>query len=1036
MNERPVRLVTAVARYDGHDASIQALNTALLSSRIPVEIIYLGFHVSAEQICTAAAQEDAHGIAVASYNGGHMHFFTHLLDQLEKNNLSDIKVFGGGGATISPDEAIELQTAGVEAIYGSGLSLEEVSNDILERLVNSRTPSACSTLSPLPRMLTMVTESFGEDKAGYDPQGPVFDQVTADPPKGKTLLVTGDGGAGKSTIIDELVSRFLESFPRMNIGILANDPTTVHGLGQSALLADRLRMNSVYDPRVFMRSIATGSGYTAISPALPSMLELCRRAEFDLIVVETPGVGQTGIDPKPLKPDLSICVKTKEYGSSLQLVKEQMLQDVDLVVLNKIDIGGSETALYDLQNLLHQIGSRPDPPIGVLAKLHRDQGMDHLFENICIKLGYTKDKTTEPVDIFSHAKRGEIVPHGRRNYLAEIVRCVREYDDWANEQVSLLRKDPENFSQLDRTCREMLNDWPALYKRLSGEDDAYSQEARVTTVNDFQLPRIGLPDPEDRPEVLRFLLEEGLPGSFPFATGIHPYRLVSAHGTTRQFAGLRGPEETNRRLHYLSRGFPNPRLSIAFDGITLYGEDSDQDPGSRGKIGEGGVAVDSYEDMKQILKGFDIDKISTSMTINGPAPIILAMYFIAALETVEEQTEKERGRALTTSEKRELQQNTFAGLRGTVQADILKEVQAQNECIFQTDFAMRMLADVQQYFVDHDISSFYSLSISGYHIGEAGATPAQELAFTLANGFTYVEYFLNRNMAINDFASSLSFFFRVSHEAEWLAYGPVCRKIWAIAMRDRYGADSRSQRFKFHTQTSGRALQAAEWDTLNPIRQTYHAYLGLLNNTNSLHVDSADEPMTTPTEKYVRQAAMIPNYLQEEAEAFAIQNLLSGSYAFRATARKLQAAILEEFERLDQLGGVAAATELGYQRKSIAESSARYELARSYREEGEPARKIIGFNAYLQPENGVEMTPPEHEVIRPTEQDQHQRITAVHHFREKNREEAQLYLRRLEEVASGEGNIFAELLRTVRYATLGQITDTLARVGGRFRKLV
>lgn len=1035
MKNSPIRILTAVARYDGHDASVQALNSSLLRSETPVEIIYLGFHVSVEQICTAAVQEDVDGIAVASYNGGHMQFFVHLLDQLKAKGLDDVLIFGGGGATISKDEAAELEAAGVAAIYGPEISLEEASMDMIERLrMRSSTPSY-SILSSFPQLLSMVEQGYRDGEMVTGTDRTVFNQVTARPTKGKTIVVTGDGGAGKSTIIDELTSRYLEVFPDMQVAILANDPTTAHKSGQSALLADRVRMNSVYNPRVFMRSLSTGSGYTSISPALPDMLEICRREDFDLIVVETPGVGQTGIDSRPLKPDLSLCVKTKEYGSSLQLAKEQMLQDVDLVVLNKIDIAGSEAALQDLESLLHQI-SKPDPPIGVLAKLHKDQGMDYLFETICKKLGFQEEVTTRPVNIFTHAKHGEIVPHGRRNYLAEIVRSVKEYDLWAKEQISLLRKDPENFEQLDHTCRSMLESWPATYKRLSGEGEGQSQDAQSITANGFSLPRIALPESNDNVETLRFLLEEGLPGDFPFATGIYPYRLSSAGQTTRQFAGLRGPEETNARLHFLSRGISNPRLSIAFDGITLYGEDSDKDPGSRGKIGEGGVAVDSYEDMKIILKGFDIGKISTSMTINGPAPVILAMYFVAALEIEEERTAKEWGRGLTPSEKQQLQQKTYAALKGTVQADILKEVQAQNECIFQTDFAMRMVGDVQRYFIDHDISSFYSLSISGYHIGEAGATPAQELAFTLANGFTYVEYFLNRNMAVNDFSSSLSFFFRVSHEAEWLAYGPVCRKIWAIAMRDRYGANKRSQRFKFHTQTSGRALQAQEWDTINPIRQTYHAYLGLLNNTNSLHVDSADEPMTTPTEKYVRQAAMIPNYLQEEAEAFAIQNLLSGSYAFRATARQLQSAIVREFERIDQLGGVVAATELGYQRRSIAESSARYELARSYRNGESPVRKIIGFNTYLQSVDGQDQIPSVHELIRPGEQDWQKKIAATRTFREKNREKTQQYLQRLEEVATGDGNVFAEMLHTVQYATLGQITNSLAKVGGRFRKVV
>jgi methylmalonyl-CoA mutase len=550
---------------------------------------------------------------------------------------------------------------------------------------------------------------------------------------------------------------------------------------------------------------------------------------------------------------------------------------------------------------------------------------------------------------------------------------------------------------------------------------------------------VALPDPEDRAEALRFLLEEGLPGRFPFATGCFPYRPVSAGETTRQFAGLRGAQETNRRLHLLAQGVAKPRLSIAFDGITLYGADSDEDPGSVGKIGEGGVAIDSWEDLKLVLQGFRIPDISTSMTINGPAPVMLAMYFVAAQELELERVEQEQGRRLSEAERGELGRRTLAELRGTLQADILKEVQAQNENIFQPDFAIKVLGDIQEWFIANGVRKFYSLSISGYHIGEAGATPAQEIAFTLANGFTYLENFLARGMRVDDFAPSLSFFFRVSHEAEWLAYGAVCRKIWAIALRDVYGAAERSQLFKFHTQTSGRALQAEEWDTLNPLRICYHALLGLLANSNSLHVDSADEPMTTPGEKWVRQAAMVPNFLREEAEGFLIQNLLSGSYAFRALMTRLQAQVLEEFDRLDQLGGVLPATELGYQRRVIAESSARYEEQRRRPRPGqqeEPRRRIVGYNAHELAEGHPGKYPPVVELVRPGAADFERQLARLREFKERHREDAPVYLARLKEVALAEGNVFGELLETVRHASLGQITRTLAEVGGRYRKMV
>ena len=492
-------------------------------------------------------------------------------------------------------------------------------------------------------------------------------------------------------------------------------------------------------------------------------------------------------------------------------------------------------------------------------------------------------------------------------------------------------------------------------------------------------------------------------------------------------------------MHLLAQGVAKPRLSIAFDGITLYGADSDEDPGSIGKIGEGGVSIDTWEDMKLVLKGFNIPDISTSMTINGPAPVILAMYFVAAQESELERAERENGAPLSDGERQELNRRTLGMLRGTVQADILKEVQAQNENIFQPEFAIRLLGDIQQWFIDNKVEKFYSMSISGYHIGEAGASPVQELAFTLSNGFTYVENFRARGMAVDDFAPSLSFFFKVSHEAEWLAYGAVCRRIWAIAMRDVYRAGESAQRLKFHTQTSGRALQAEEWDTLNPVRLTYHALLGLLANANSLHVDSADEPMTTPGEKWVRQATMIPNFLREEAEGFIIQNLLSGSYAFRALVKEVQARVLEEFDRIDRLGGVGPATERGYHRRCIAENSAGYERQRrrmTEERDPQPLRRIIGYNSYELPDGHPDKYPPVAEVVRPGPADRERQLARVRDFRERHREDAPVYLARLKDVALRGGNVFGELLETVRHATLGQITKTLAEVGGRYRKMV
>jgi methylmalonyl-CoA mutase len=1038
MAERPLRIVTAVASYDGHDASVLALNRALLAGTRSVEVIYLGYNMSCEKIAGAALQEGADAVAISSYNGGHLQFFPHLIKLLQQKGLSGTLVFAGGGGTIHPGDAATLEAAGVAKVYGPGWPLDVIAADIAERIAARPDMPVPEGFSPAPdalsRSLTHVQYGQPGSPPDTDP-GPT--QKSATP--ARIVVVAGDGGSGKSTLIDELVRRFLETFPKRQLAILANDPTTRSGQAASALLADRVRMNHIYDQRVWLRSVATGSPYVPLCPALPQLLEIFSRAGFDLLLVETPGTGQTGFDLSALRADLLLYVKTREFGSALQLQKDQLLRDADLVVLNKADLEGAEVACNELRAVLAGQG-RSQGLFPITAKIARDPGLDRLFAEFCRRLGWPVPDLSEVSglpDIFAYARRNILVPHRRRSYLAQIAERVRSYDRWVAEQVQHLRRHPDNPVGLDPVCVRLLEEWPKQWQELSRQAaKRLGQDPLVETPNGLRLPRVALPDPEDRAEALRFLLEEGLPGQFPFATGVHPYRPLTAGETTRQFAGLRGPEETNRRLHFLARGVPRPRLSIAFDGITLYGADSDDDPGSIGKIGEGGVAIDSWEDMRLLLEGFDISAISTSMTINGPAPVILAMYFVAALEIERERVEAAQGRSLGNAEIDTLRRRTLGELRGTVQADILKEVQAQNESIFQPDFAIRLLGDVQQWFIDHGVKKFYSLSISGYHIGEAGASPVQELAFTLANGFTYVENFLSRGMAIDAVAPSLSFFFRISHEAEWLAYGAVCRKIWAIALRDIYGGGERAQHFKFHTQTSGRALQAEEWDTLNPVRQTYHALLGLLANSNSLHVDSADEPMTTPAEKWVRQATMIPNYLREEAEGFMVQNLLSGSYAFRYLMREVQAGVLAEFDRLDQLGGVGPATEMGYQRRCIAEQSSRYEQERSQRPGQPPRRRVIGFNVHELAEGHPDKYPPVAELVRPGPADWERQIARVRDFKERHREDAPVSLERLKQVARNEGNVFGELLETVRHATLGQITRTLADVGGRYRKMV
>jgi isobutyryl-CoA mutase len=1042
--ERPLRILTAVAAFDGHDASILALNRALLAAGRPVELIYLGFNMTGEKIADAALQEGADALAVSSYNGGHLQFFPHLVQRLTDKGMGGVPVFGGGGGTILPEDAEKLEQSGVERIYGTGWGLEAIAADLIERALSRRergeaAPDPASWGDDLGNPVQLSRVLTVSEALPAEAFSALADALDKRKRGAKVVAIAGDGGSGKSTLIDELVRNFTESFPAKRLAILANDPSLSTGQATTAFLADRVRMNCIYDDRVWLRSVATGSAYAPLSPSLPQMVALLSKAGFDLVLIETPGTGQTGLDLAALQADLLIYVKTREYGTAIQLQKDQLLRDAHLVVLNKVDLEGAEAAYAELRGVLAEMG-KEHSIFPTTSKAVRDPGTRRLFAAICENLGWPSPAVSGAFDIFTYAKKNALVPHRRRAYLAEISEKVRSYDRFVEGELQKIRANPSEVEKLDERSQRALREWPAKWQELSAKAAAQlGMEPYSETPNGLKLSRVALPDPEDRPESLRFLLQEGLPGQFPYLTGIYPYRTMSAGETTRQFAGLRGPEETNRRLHFLAHGVAKPRLSIAFDGITLYGGDSDDDPGSIGKIGEGGVAIDSWEDMKLLLDGFSIPDISTSMTINGPAPTVLAMYFVAAMEIERERAEKERGRPLSEGERTEFDRQILKNLRGTVQADVLKEIQAQNENIFQPEFAIRLLGDVQQWFIDNGVDKFYSLSISGYHIGEAGATPVQELAFTLSNGFTYVENFLARGMAIDQFAPSLSFFFRVSHEAEWLAYGAVCRKIWAIALRDVYGAGERAQKFKFHTQTSGRALQAQEWDTLNPIRQTYHALLGLLANTNSLHVDSADEPMTTPAEKWVRQATMISNYLREEAEGFMIQNLLSGSYAFRALVKEVQAQVLDEFDRLDQLGGVGPATELGYQRRCIAENSARYERERrrqSPRHPEPPLRKIIGYNTFELPNEHKDKYPAVADVVRPDPADWERQLARVRNFKERHREDAPLYLERLKQVALQGGNVFGELLETVRHATLGQITKALIEVGGEYRKMV
>ena len=1044
--QRPVRVLTAVAAYDGHDASILAINRSLRDSTFPMEVIYMGFNKKVHEITKAAVQEGVDCVAVSSYNGGHNYFYPALARALESEHSSAI-VVGGGGGTIPKEDEEYIESKGVEKLYGVSWSLQAIAEDIYERSRNVGGERSITELVDaagkgedwaVSQMLDLAelkviyeVEKKKSSKKYAVIKKALDDFYSSSEEKGKVVFVTGDGGAGKSTIVDELVRRFAEDFADDGrVAVLSMDPSTTAGKTLSALLGDRVRMNNIYTDTVFMRSMATRVPYANITPALRDAIAILKRAGFSLILVETPGTGQAGVDLAPFTPELVLYVKTKEFGSvNVQLQKDQTLRVAGIVVLNKIDREGSQTVFEQISQILE--GQKKEQKLyATQAKLANDAGTRDLYLGLLEKLGMTS-RMFKPTgkDPFEELKYTGLVPHSRRNYLARIVEAVRRYDSWVAGQLELIRNDP---GKLDPYCKELLENWQETWQELTVEKAkaaCVECELEYVSFNGLRVPKLAFPDPRDRVETLRFLLEEGLPGMFPFGNGVFPMRKELGYETTRQFAGLKLAEDTNERFHFLSRGVGFPRLSTAFDGITLYGDDSISDPGSVGKIGEGGVSIDTLEDMNILYSGFDFTKTSTSMTINGPAPIVLAMYFNVVTDVMIEAYQKEHpGEELTPEKIEDIKNETYRMMRGTVQADILKEVQAQNECIFQMDFAIRLMGDVEQFFVDKGIKKFYSISISGYHIGEAGSTPIQEMVYTITNGFTYLENFMARGMTVDEVAPNFSFFFRVSQELEWIALGPVLRKIWAIALRDIYKGDTRSQMFKYHTQTSGRALQTREWDTLNPVRQTLHALIALLGNTNSLHVDSADEALTTPSEKYVRQATMIPNYLTLESEFFKLQNILSGSYGMRAIKEQVQEAVLQELERIDQEGGVGPATELGYQRSQIAEASCSYEHEIFFKK-----RPIIGRNIFVHDSEELTQEP---ELVRPTEEDWEKQMARTRAFQEKNKKLAPTYLKRLQEVALSGGNVFEELLTTVRYVSLGQISEALKEVGGRYSQTI
>lgn len=1063
-----IRFVTASSLFDGHDASINIMRRIMQSSG--AEVIHLGHNRSVEEVVRAAIQEDVQGIAVSSYQGGHVEFFKYMIDLLKENDAEHIKVFGGGGGTIMPREIKELHDYGVSWIFspedGRKYGLQGMINEML-KLTDSPTPLQLEKdkhrlktgdQQAIARLITYVERHPNEkEKVLTD----IYDVSHEKVP---VLGITGTGGAGKSSLTDELIRRFIHTIDDKKIAVISIDPTKRRTGG--ALLGDRIRMNAINHERVYMRSLATRGSQSELSDAIEDAIKVVRAAGYNFIIVETSGIGQGDAAITDIT-DLSMYVMTAEYGAPTQLEKIDMIDYADFIVINKFEQSGSEDALnqvrkqYERSRMLFGQDATKFPVFGTIANQFNDAGTNALFAAIVDTLN-ERYGWNETVDFKRHViaeKQNTIIPNSRRYYLQEISQTVRNYHKKVKEQSNIARKlyqltgakkliDNETTkqslsesiktyeAQLDPESRQLLESWDEL-------KDAYEQDEMTFKVRDrdihveltteslagLHIKKVAFPKFVDWGERLSWLLRENVPGRFPFTAGVYPFKR-EGEDPTRQFAGEGTPERTNRRFHYLSKDDKAKRLSTAFDSVTLYGEDPAKRPDIYGKVGESGVSICTLEDMKKLYKGFDlIDPLtSVSMTINGPAPIILAMYFNTAIDQQIENFIAENDREPTVEEYETIKAKTLSVVRGTVQADILKEDQGQNTCIFSTEFALRMMGDIQEYFIENNVRNYYSVSISGYHIAEAGANPITQLAFTLANGFTYVEYYLSRGMDINDFAPNLSFFFSNGLDPEYTVIGRVARRIWAIVMREKYGADERSQKLKYHIQTSGRSLHAQEI-AFNDIRTTLQALIAIQDNCNSLHTNAYDEAITTPTEESVRRAMAIQMIINREFGLTKNENPLQGSFIIEELTDLVEEAVLQEFERINDRGGVLAAMERQYQRSKIQEESLYYEHKKHSGE-----LPIIGVNTYLSPTPTTEEELDSMELARATAEEKEHQISELHKFQEKNKAEVNSALERLKHVATSGGNIFAELMETVKVASLGQITQALYEVGGQYRR--
>ena len=1068
-----VRFVTATSLFDGHDASVNIMRRILQGSG--AEVIHLGHNRSVGEIVNAALQEDVQGVAITSYQGGHVEFFKYMLDLLRANGGENIKVFGGGGGVIVPAEIRELMDYGVTRIYspedGAKLGLQGMIDDV----IRSSDYDLCALAPTAPQVFDALRSGDRRQLArvitalesGSYP-GPLREELLRSAADIATpvLGITGTGGAGKSSLTDELVLRMrLDQEDRLRIAIVSIDPSRKRTGG--ALLGDRIRMNAIETPQVFMRSLATRDTGTEVSAALPDVLAACKLSGFDLIIVETSGIGQGDAAIVPLV-DLSLYVMTPEFGAASQLEKIDMLDFADFVAINKFDRKGAEDALRDVRKqyqrnrelFMHSTDSMP--VYGTMAARFNDDGVTALYQRIVEALQHqglqTAPGVLPKVAVKASTLGRAIVPAERVRYLADIAQTLRGYHQQVAQQSRLARDCQalrsvkamferngrpvqgfdellaEHSGRLSTEAKQLLSQWPVVQQQYSGDEHVIkirNKELRTRLTHESlsgsKIPKVALPRFEDDGETLRFLMKENLPGYFPYTAGVFPFKR-EGEDPTRMFAGEGDAFRTNRRFKRVSEGMPAHRLSTAFDSVTLYGWDPDLRPDIYGKVGNSGVSIATLDDMKVLYSGFDLcaPTTSVSMTINGPAPMILAMFLNTAIDQQLAGFVEQHGRQPSGDEFAQLKARTLSTVRGTVQADILKEDQGQNTCIFSTEFALKMMGDIQEYFVANKVQNFYSVSISGYHIAEAGANPISQLAFTLANGFTYVESYLARGMQIDDFAPNLSFFFSNGMDPEYSVIGRVARRIWAVAMKNRYGANERSQKLKYHVQTSGRSLHAQEM-AFNDIRTTLQALIAIYDNCNSLHTNAYDEAITTPTEESVRRAMAIQLIINREWGLARNENPNQGSFIIDELTDLVEEAVLKEFEAIASRGGVLGAMETGYQRGKIQEESLYYEHKKH-----DGSLPLIGVNTFRNPHGDAAQDSIE--LARSTDDEKQSQLRRLAEFHARNAADAPALQQRLRQTAIDNGNLFEVLMDAVRVCSLGQITQTLFEVGGRYRR--